>query len=309
MVSLLPDEQVKHQQKGYEVKDGFLQADPKTGLCPHKRQDGFCGVHGTALKPFGCIASPFTLNKTGTLIIRDRYTKLKCHGTGEPAYKTFRASLDLIFGDDEAERVCEDLESGKSGITAKIPEGSYHAIRYLDGLKHGSKVFDTGNQPTWLVGDAANVKSLCPGEYDMVFSCPPYHDLELYSDDPADLSTMTWDDFLDKYTKIIKECADLLKPNRFAVFVVSQIRDKKTGLINDLVGWTVQAFQDAGMHFYNDMVFLNALGSLPIRISKQFKAGRKIGRAHQNVLVFVKGDPRKAVEAIGNENINGWPYK
>jgi hypothetical protein len=40
-------------------------------------------------------------------------------------------------------------------------------------------------------------------------------------------------------------------------------------------------------------------GSLPIRVGRQFVTARKLGRTHQNVLVFVKGDPRKATEACG----------
>jgi hypothetical protein len=38
---------------------------------------------------------------------------------------------------------------------------------------------------------------------------------------------------------------------------------------------------------------------LPIRAGKQFVASRKLGRTHQSVLVFLKGDPRRATEACG----------
>ena len=38
---------------------------------------------------------------------------------------------------------------------------------------------------------------------------------------------------------------------------------------------------------------------MPIRVGKQFSSGRKLGKTHQNVLVFVKGDPRKATTACG----------
>lgn len=44
---------------------------------------------------------------------------------------------------------------------------------------------------------------------------------------------------------------------------------------------------------------VTAVGSLPIRVGRQFTAARKLGRTHQNVLVFCKGDPRKATEACG----------
>lgn len=36
-----------------------------------------------------------------------------------------------------------------------------------------------------------------------------------------------------------------------------------------------------------------------IRTGRQFTAARKLGRTHQSVLVFVKGDPRRATEACG----------
>jgi hypothetical protein len=42
---------------------------------------------------------------------------------------------------------------------------------------------------------------------------------------------------------------------------------------------------------------VTAVGSLPVRTGKQFKASRKLGKTHQNLLVFVKGDPKKAAAA------------
>lgn len=41
-------------------------------------------------------------------------------------------------------------------------------------------------------------------------------------------------------------------------------------------------------------------GSLPIRAGKQFTASRKLGKTHQNVLTFVKGDPKRATERLGD---------
>ncbi len=44
-------------------------------------------------------------------------------------------------------------------------------------------------------------------------------------------------------------------------------------------------------------ILVTAAGSLPIRAGKQFRAGRKLGKTHQNVLTFVKGDPKRAAQA------------
>ncbi len=172
LVSLLPDEQECQIAAGHTVKDGLLQPDSKTGKCPHKQSDGLCRVHGTTLKPFGCIASPFTLNGSDTLIIRNRYSLMKCHGEGEPAYRCFRSSLDLIFGDEEAGRICAQLEANNGDVRADMPAASYWALHYLDGLKHGVESASKG-APKWVVGDGADAKSLAPDTYDFVFTCPP----------------------------------------------------------------------------------------------------------------------------------------
>jgi ParB-like nuclease domain len=45
--------------------------------------------------------------------------------------------------------------------------------------------------PRWIAGDSRDLARLAAGiEADLVFSCPPYWNLERYPDDPADLSTM-----------------------------------------------------------------------------------------------------------------------
>ena len=150
--------------------------------------------------------------------------------------------------------------------------------------------------PVWIVGDSAAAIPAWDGEADFVFSCPPYGNLEVYSDDPSDLSAMPFAGFVDAYRTIIAASVAKLRPDRFACFVVGNYRDKR-GFYCDLVGETVRAFQDAGAGFYNEAVLVTAVGSLPIRVGKQFTAARKLGKTHQNVLVFCKGDPKRATQA------------
>lgn len=153
--------------------------------------------------------------------------------------------------------------------------------------------------PVWHVGDSRDMRSIIGDTTaDFLFSCPPYADLEVYSDHPADLSTMPYDEFLIAYRHIITAAVDRLTNDRFACFVVGDVRDGK-GIYRNFVSHTIQAFEDAGARLYNEAILVTAVGSLPIRVGRQFEAGRKLGKTHQNVLVFVKGDPRKATEAIG----------
>ena len=156
-----------------------------------------------------------------------------------------------------------------------------------------------GMEPTWIVGDSLNIETLAPGEFDFVFSCPPYADLERYSDNPLDLSTMEYSRFLEAYRAIIAGSVAKLKPDRFACFVVGEARDS-SGNYYGLVPDTVRAFVDAGCSYYNEMILVTAVGSLPIRVGQQMRASRKIGKTHQNVLVFIKGDAREATKACGD---------
>jgi hypothetical protein len=150
--------------------------------------------------------------------------------------------------------------------------------------------------PEWIVGDSAETLPTVPDGVDLVFSCPPYFDLEVYSDDPVDLSAMSWADFIVAYERIVGLAVGKLHRGRYAVFVVTEVRGPD-GKYRGLVPATIAAFEKAGAAFYNELILVNAIGSLPIRITRQFEAQRKVGRTHQNVLVFVKGEAPR-----------GWTY-
>jgi hypothetical protein len=157
------------------------------------------------------------------------------------------------------------------------------------------------NPPHWITGDSGQTLRALPNiAADFLFSCPPYGDLEVYSDDPADLSTMPHDAFIARYADIVAAGVERLKPDRFAAFVVGDFRCKR-GFYRNFTGATVAAFEAAGARLYNEAILVTAVGSLPVRVGKQFKAGRKLGKTHQNILVFCKGDPKRAASACEGE--------
>lgn len=156
-------------------------------------------------------------------------------------------------------------------------------------------------KPTWINDDSRNILQYAkPKTFDFMFTCPPYANLEVYSDDPRDISNMHYQDFLNIYREIICKTVETLKSDTFAAIVVGEVRDKKTGNYYNFVGDTIQAFVDAGMAYYNEMILITAIGSLPLRAGKIFKASRKIGKTHQNILVFLKGDAKAATAKLPN---------
>jgi DNA modification methylase len=148
-------------------------------------------------------------------------------------------------------------------------------------------ILPINNQPQWYVGDSNELlDSNWNYEFDFVFSCPPYADLEVYSDLQGDISNKPYNEFLRLYESIIKKSCNLLKSGGYACFVVGEVRDKKGNYIG-FVPDTIKAFQNCGMKFYNEAILLNAIASASMRANGNMKT-QKLVKIHQNVLVFRK---------------------
>lgn len=137
-MTIHPSEVSKIATYGVKVVDQFVQPRPGEHRCPFQHQQShLCDLHLTDDKPFGCIASPFTLNQTNTLIVRYRYISLKCYNDGKkiPAYKAFAQSLILIFGKTEAERITQRLNSGVGDFATEMMAENYEKLKSNDQAK------------------------------------------------------------------------------------------------------------------------------------------------------------------------------
>ena len=153
--------------------------------------------------------------------------------------------------------------------------------------------------PVWHCSDSRLIPQVCGDvQADLIYSCPPYADLEVYSNNPQDLSTLDYPAFIKAYREIIAAACGRLKQDRFAMFIVGDVRDKR-GFYQNFPGDTVNAFQDAGCTLYNEAILITAVGSLPLRVGKQFGSYRKLGKTHQNVLIFFKGNPKNIPDVLG----------
>lgn len=147
-------------------------------------------------------------------------------------------------------------------------------------------ILDLNNQPNWYVGDSNEVLNGFNKEFDFLFSCPPYSDLEVYSDLEGDISNMDYIDFIKAYEEIIAKSCNLLKSGGYACFVVGEVRDKKGNYIG-FVPDTINAFRKCGMNFYNEAILLNPVASASMRANGNMKT-QKLVKIHQNVLIFKK---------------------
>ena len=177
------------------------------------------------------------------------------------------------------------------GIVASKLEFSYTGIdlrkEQIEENKKQAK-FICSKNINYICGDSNIEISKLNNSFDLIFSCPPYFDLEVYSEDKDDLSNMSWEEFKKVYKNIIQNAILKLNDDSFACFVVGDIRDKD-GYYRDLPSYTKECFFQAGMNLYNDIILLNSIASASLRADFNFKY-KKVTKIHQNVLVFFKGN-------------------
>lgn len=153
----------------------------------------------------------------------------------------------------------------------------------------------------YINDDGQNIlKHIKPNSQDLLFSCPPYFDLEVYSNLPNDASNQdSYEEFLKILENAFTGAIKTLKENRFATIIVSNIRNTKTGCYRNFVDDVIRLFQRNGMEFYNDIILVDVVGSASQRAAHNMK-NRKVVKVHQNVLVFYKGDPKKIKQVYSN---------
>ena len=167
------------------------------------------------------------------------------------------------------------------GIVAHKLDRQYYGIELRAEQVAANR--EQSTEPTWIEGDSLDKLPDAP-EADFLFTCPPYGNLERYSDDPRDISNMSYEDFIDTYRNIILLSIEKLI-GEYAVFVVGNFRDKD-GYYHHLVGDTVSAFEQGGMRLYNDIILLTPTGTAAMISRGHFNKSKKVTKTHQNVLVF-----------------------
>lgn len=229
-------------------------------------------------------------------------------GSGTSIFDPVLTELVYRWFCPEGGQVVDPFAGGSvRGIVAQMLGRKYWGCELrgvqVEANREQGQLICSGTEPLWVQGDSYTQLPQAP-EADLIFSCPPYGDLEVYSDDPADLSNMPFKEFMENYERIVKRACLQLKYNRFAAWVVGDYRCKE-GHYRNFVARTISCFLKAGLQLWNHAILVTAIGSIPIRIPYQFRHSRKLAKNHQDLLVFVKGDGIKATEACGKIQ-TGW---
>lgn len=129
----------------------------------------------------------------------------------------------------------------------------------------------------------SSIRDLPP--FDAALTCPPYYNLEVYSDQSDDLSNLgSYAEFNMGMQFSADAHYEHLKPGAFACIVVGNFRDKAGELV-DFRSHTVENFREAGFVFWQEIILSKNFGSAAKRSTNAWK-GLKLVPIHEYLLVF-----------------------
>lgn len=105
-------------------------------------------------------------------------------------------------------------------------------------------------KPHYYVGDGTRAGDYVEGPFDLLFTCPPYWNKEIYSGCEGDLSACkTYDEYLDRMEEMARNARPLMKSGAPVYLVLGHIRDPLTEPPReylDIAGDVARRFQAAG---------------------------------------------------------------
>lgn len=174
------------------------------------------------------------------------------------------------------------------GVASSIMGLEYHGVDVRQGqIDENLRVINGLGLPNihYHLNDARTL-DFGVTDFDIAVTCPPYYDVEVYSEQDDDVSTFpTYAAFNAAMWMSAMAHRPLMKPGAFVCIVVGNFRDKKTGEMIDFRADTVQNFKEAGFLFWDEVILSRNFGSAAKR-AKNAWAGMKLVRRHEFLLVF-----------------------
>lgn len=226
---------------------------PLDELKPYKRNprknDGAVDAVAASIKEFG-FKVPIVIDTNGEIVAG--HTRLKA------AKKLGLAEVPCIIADDLTPEQIKAFRLADNK-TAELAEWDFDLLHFeLDDID--LDMSDFGFTPPENVSETYTAHASLKEQ----FIVPPFSVLDARSGD--------WQKRKRKWLEIIKS---------------GEGRDDD-GIYRNFIGDTVEAVKRAGAAYYNEIVLVTMLGTLPIRIRRQFEASRKVGNTHQKALIFLK---------------------
>lgn len=196
----------------------------------------------------------------------------------------------LRYGGQPGSKILDAFAGGPvRGVVSSIMGHEYHGVEIRqEQINENQSILENLHLQGahYHLGDARFFDTVLDcGPFDAAITCPPYFDLEVYSDHPDDLSNLSnyWEFNAGMFFCALGH-AKLMKPGAFVCIVVGNFRDKNNELV-DFRSHTVQNFREAGFIFHQEIILSKNFGSAAKRSTNAWK-GHKLVPIHEFLLIF-----------------------
>ena len=143
-----------------------------------------------------------------------------------------------------------------------------------------------GMETPVINGDGTLMEEIDNNYADLIFTCPPYFNLEKYESVPSQLSDEpTYELFMSKIDTCIGNCFRVLKTGAFACWVVGDMRVGRRYL--NFHGDVINSFKKHGFLQHDIVILENISPFAALQIGKT-AANRYTSKIHEYLLVFRK---------------------
>lgn len=139
-----------------------------------------------------------------------------------------------------------------------------------------------------VLGDSRQI-SYPDNTFDFSFTSPPYWDVEVdaYGNEPEQLGkNKKYGQFLGELDKVIAETIRVVKPGKFIVWVVADIR--RDGELIPFHAHVIHLFRTHGAHLHDTIIY--EVGTLAAAFIAPLMEQQRMGKTHEYILVFRKRD-------------------
>ena len=141
--------------------------------------------------------------------------------------------------------------------------------------------------PKLFNDDSFNIDKYSIPKVDMIFTCPPYHNIEKYESLDGQLSDIKdYNEFLERYKLILGKSCNLLKENKYLAIVVGDFR--KRGKYYHFHSDTIRVLEEIGLKLHDVVVIQSVSFDIANKRFGGLKKYKMTSKVHEYLLVFKK---------------------
>jgi len=195
--------------------------------------------------------------------------------------------LDPCAGHNSRMEVTYDLERNYIGydICHEFMEFNSKVKDEITG-KGEQKLLFTPSTAITLKEKSSEKLDETSNSIDMIYTSPPYWDIEYYDDSPLQLGyKKTYSQFLEGITKVVSECYRVLKPNRYCIFNINDFR--KDGILYTYHCDLIDIFKKVGFKIH-DIIIIKWQSALGACFASQVESRKITAKAHEFLIIGKK---------------------